>query len=317
MGDIIVVGNITSDFFMDTKVAESLQDKQTSICYPISSKIFVKKMNMFTGGGGYNSSVSFSRLGLKPSFLGKITKDAQGKGLLKALRKEKIKFIGSLGNGIGSYSVILDSAEHHRTIFVFKGKDNHLLKKDFKHPKTKWYYFASMIGESMKTQIEIAKHAKKVGSKIAYNPSEYLIREDKEKVLRLVKLVDVLILNKEEADLIVGKEKVAEKIRALGPEIVCITDGKNGAVAYEGDKVYGVLPKNVKVKETAGAGDAFASGFLAGWIKRENMKEALEFGVTNAESVIGHLGATNNLLTWQQMLSKVKKNPHRIKVSRW
>ena len=320
MGDVIIIGNIASDYFLDSKWPETKKEGLPSVCYPVGAKIFVEEMGILTGGGGFNSSVTFSRMGLKTSYFGKIMKDSQGEKFLKDLRKEKIKFIGIRGKGIGAHSIILDTLKHHRTIFVFKGKDNNIHFKNLKGEKPRWFYFSSMIKDSLKAQQEFARYAKKNGIKVAYNPSEYLIRGERKAVLKLVKKIDVLILNKEEAELLTGsEEKVSEKLIDLGPEIICITDGKNGAIAYdcENSRTYSVLTNPIKVKETAGAGDAFASGFISALIKGKELKFALELGITNAEKVIQYTGASEKILTWDEALREIKRRPHKVRVAKW
>jgi len=65
----------------------------------------------------------------------------------------------------------------------------------------------------------------------------------------------------------------------------------------DGTKKYSIIPhKNIKVVERTGAGDAFASGFVAGMILGRNMQKCLELGLKESESVLGHFGAKNNLL---------------------
>ena len=52
----------------------------------------------------------------------------------------------------------------------------------------------------------------------------------------------------------------------------------------------------MKVVERTGAGDAFASGFVAGQIVGMSIDESLELALKESESVLGHFGAKNNLL---------------------
>ncbi len=317
MGDIIVVGNMVSDFFLDTEAHETMKDSLPSICYPVGAKIAVKDITLGIGGGGFNTSVTFAKMGLKPAFYTKLTNDLQGKSFLNVLKKEGVSFIGSLGKGVGGYSVILDSEKHHRTILTFKGKDNHIDSKGIKRHKAKWFYFASMKEKSLKAQQEIAKYAKKIGAKVAYNASEYLIKAERKEVLKLVKLVDVLILNKEEAELLSrSKEEVGERLIKLGPKIICVTNGAEGVVCFDvkNKRVYSIIPHNIKVKEPTGAGDAFASGFVSALVKGEEIKVALEVGLSNSESVISHFGATNKVLKWGEAL---KSKRHRVRVAKW
>ena len=131
---------------------------------------------------------------------------------------------------------------------------------------------------------------------------------------KIIKNTDILIFNKEEAQLLVGKNSLNglfKKIYRLGPSVVVITDGKKAVHAYDGKIKYTIKPHNIKIKETTGAGDAFASAFLAGMIKKKNIEFALKLGLANAESIITHIGTKNKLLRYNEAL-KVLKKPTKI-----
>jgi len=137
------------------------------------------------------------------------------------------------------------------------------------------------------------------GTKIAFNPSEYIIK--RMKLGHLLKLSEVLILNKEEATLLLKKHKVKEKdilkaLYSLGPYVVVVTDRHKKTWAYDGFKKYSILPHKVKVKERTGAGDAFGAGFVSGLIIGKNINDCLKLGLAESESVLRHMGAKNNLL---------------------
>jgi len=319
MQEVIVVGGTATDFFVDTGIPEAVLKGMKSMCYDVGSKILVKKMTLSIGGGGFNTSTSFSKLGFKTAFLGRLAQGSEGDHILNALKKSKIEFLGKLVKGTGGYSVILDSIERHRTILLSKGINDDLDIKDFKPEKAKLFYFSSMIGKALNTQHKISEYAKKIGAKVAYNPAEYAIRKEKNKIKRLIKNVDILVLNKEEAIILLeGKtakmEELVKRLANLGPEIVCVTDGANDAMAYDSlsGEIYSITPHKIKAKENTGAGDAFSSAFAAGLIKGNNLRFALEMGLTNSESVIMHLGTTNKLLNWEEINKYIKKRPHKI-----
>jgi sugar/nucleoside kinase (ribokinase family) len=94
----------------------------------------------------------------------------------------------------------------------------------------------------------------------------------------------------------------------LGPKIVCITDKKKFVTAYDGLKTYKLKPHKIKVVERTGAGDAFASGFVAGLIRGKDIKFSLKIGLANAESVIRYFGAKNKLLTWREAFKHANKS---------
>jgi ribokinase len=305
--DIITMGSATVDVFAHTDPTQSEVlnvHNHKDIAYPLGAKILIKEMHTFVGGGGTNASVAFSRLGLKTAYMGKIGKDDNGKTISDCLFNEKVEFIGTYGL-ISGYSVILDSVKDDRTIFTYKGCNDDLKIGDvnFKSLDTKWLYLASMMKDSFITQQRVLSYAKKKGIKIAYNPSLYIVKNVSKQLRSMLKHVDILIFNREEAQTLLKNVTdnmftLLFEISKLGPKMVVITDGHHGAHCYNAmdETVYSAKPEKVNVVETTGAGDAFASGFVAGIMTGKDIGTSLKVGMLNAESVIAHLGSKNILL---------------------
>ena len=118
----------------------------------------------------------------------------------------------------------------------------------------------------------------------------------------MLKITDILILNKEEAQMLTKK-----KINLLGSlyklinknGIAVITDKNKMITCYDGHNIYYLKPNKVKVVERTGAGDAFAAGFVAGQIVGKGIKESLKLGLIESENVIKYMGAKNNLLNFK------------------
>ena len=322
MYDIITVGSATVDVFANTeseliKIKTSNSEEEL-IAYPSGSKILIKELRFTTGGGGTNTAVSLARLGHKVGYLGSLGNDENGRKILDLLKKEKIDFIGKLINDTTGYSIILDSIEHERTILTYKGANDKLKFSDInlKKLKTKWFYFSSMISESFKTLEKLAEFAEKNKINIAFNPSTYLAKKGIDYLKKILTRTSILILNNEEALLLVGKNNVKTMLKELyklGPEIIIITDGKKAINAYDGKNIYVLIPNKIRVVESTGAGDAFASSFLSGMIKKNNVDFALRLGLVNSESVIQKSGAKNKLLKYREALEIIKKSPIKIK----
>ncbi|MFW6283079.1 MAG: PfkB family carbohydrate kinase, partial [Minisyncoccales bacterium] len=66
--------------------------------------------------------------------------------------------------------------------------------------------------------------------------------------------------------------------------------------AYDGEKNYSFKPTKISFVEKTGAGDAFASGFVAGQILEKSINESLKLGFEESKNVIKHFGAKNNLI---------------------
>ncbi len=322
MYDVITVGSATVDALVRTEFSEMIHDKKNKECiaYPAGSKILMKELVLTTGGGGTNTAVALARLGHKVAFLGKVGSKYNSTMVIKELKKEKVgtSLIVRSKTGRTGYSIVLDSKKHDRTILAFKGSNNDLRFNEIriKKLKAKWFYFSTMMGESFKTLEKLADYAKKHHIKIAFNISSYLAKKGKNYLKSILKKTDILVLNKEESELLVGRgsmESMLKRLTVLGPETAVITNGKKGVyVLQNDDDFYYGKPNNVKVVETTGAGDAFASSFLSGIIKRNDIEFAIRLGITNAESVIQHHGAKEKLLAYNEALGIMKKTPRKI-----
>lgn len=296
--DVVSFGSAVMDVFVGTDVSE----KKNFISYPVGGKILIKDLKFDVGGGGTNTAVAFSRLGLKTGCICEFGKDENGRRILELLKKEKVKFLGKSVEGeLTGYSVILDSKGGDRTILTYKGANDEITLSDIARFKTKWLYFSSLMENSFETQKKLAETMKnKRGTKIAYNPSIYQIQNMNLKLL--LKITDVLVLNKEEAEMLLEKNGKKEKdalkgLHELTGGIVVITDKDKLISCYDGKKKYFLIPhKNIKVVERTGAGDAFASGFVAGMVVGRGIKECLKIGLRESESVIRYFGAKNNLV---------------------
>jgi len=299
--DIISFGSAVIDAFVSTEIGE----KNNFFSYPAGSKILIKELKFDIGGGGTNTAVAFARLGLKTGCICNVGDDDNGKKILNQLKKEKVSFLGRVdSSGMTGYSVILDSRGGERTILTYKGVNDNvsLSELDLKISKieTKWLYYSALLEKSFLAQKKLAELMHKNKTKIAFNPSSYIIK--KEDISSLMRICEVLIVNKEEANLICerfkkSKDDLLKSVSELGPKIVLITDKDKPAVCFDGKNKYSIMPhKNIKVVERTGAGDAFASGFVAGIIVNWPIEKCLELGLRESEAVITHFGAKNNLI---------------------
>ncbi len=322
--DVITVGSNTLDVFVHTDTdlvkvpRKGTKEKKELLAYPVGAKILITKLKFYLGGGGTNTAASFKKLGLKTAYLGKIGHDENGVKILNEINKLNVDFIGAFGKESG-YSVILDSKEHDRTILTHKGSNDNFRYAEVNKEKlkTKWFYFSSMMSSSLELLKSLARYAKKNDRKIAFNPSEYLVKKGREEIKTILNSTDILVFNKEEATILTEKKTIQQMMKELKKMIkptgiIVITDGPRGSYAYSEELLYHISPKKVKIVETTGAGDAFASAFTTAIMKKENIKTALKIGTIQAESVIQSHGAKNKLLNKKEMIIKLKKDKRKI-----
>lgn len=309
MFDIISIGNATKDVFIEIHPKVFKHE----VCFLPGTKVEVEEINYFTGGGATNTAVAFSRLGLKTAIVASIGKDSSGDEILNELRKERVNnsLIAVSKKFRTAYSAILTGFGRDRIILTYRGataqlNDERLIK--WNKLKTGWFYISSFHTKP-KMLRKIMDFGYNKGIKIAFNPGKKEIDAGLKKLGRLIRHVNVLFLNREEALRLTGSADVNRNLKRLAEycENVVITDGRRGVHATDGEYIYMKRPYNVKVLDVTGAGDAFNSAFTAALVKGNDIEAALDYGTANANSVIQHLGTKNILLNKSGIRSFLKK----------
>ena len=97
----------------------------------------------------------------------------------------------------------------------------------------------------------------------------------------------------------------------LGPKIIVITDGPNGAyVSDKKDVWFGPMyPDPAPPVDRTGAGDSFASTFTSALALGESLETALSWGPINSMSVVQYVGAQAGLLSREKLEEYLKNAP--------
>ena len=312
--DIISVGDATLDVFVSLQEASvlcNLQRDVCQLCLSYADKIPVEKVQRVIGGNAANNAVGSSRLGLKAAFYSIVGNDTTGQQILETVKREKVscEYVHVDRKQESNYSVVLNY-KAERTILVY-----HIDRK-YKLPKlkpTKWIYLTSMGRNHMNLHRELLAHVRKTGTKLGFNPGTHQLKQGLEKLRPLLQVTTVLFVNKEEAKRLVGEiadmKELLMAVRHVGPQIVVITDGEKGSYAYDGQSFWKCAITDTPVIERTGAGDSFATAFLAAMNLGMGVTEAMRWGTMNSASVITKVGPQAGLLTKAQMASWLRKYP--------
>lgn len=313
MLDIISIGDTTTDMFLtidEATVQCDLHEQNCQLCFSYADKVPVKSIKKITAvGNAANNAVGSSRLGLKAALYTIVGNDDEGKACFTAFKKEKVKtkYI-QVDKKLGTnYSTVLNF-KGERTILVYH---QHRTYKLPKLEKAKWVYFTSANAGSEKMHASFVSYIKKTGAKLAFNPGTFQLKMGKETLSSVLKVTDVLFLNKEEAELLLERSgtfsELGRGLHELGVKTVVITDGPKGSYCLHEGKEY-VLPiYPATVVERTGAGDSFGTAFVAALASGRSVPEAMRWGTMNSASVIGYIGAQEGLLTSSQMKTRLKK----------
>jgi ribokinase len=269
----------------------------------LGGKFNVNKIDFSTGGGASNAATTFARQGHEAVFMGIIGKDPAGDAVSIALDREGIntKFVKIQDEYNTGYSVILLAPNGERTIITYRGASTHYDKTYFDIAKVgpcDWLYATALNGK-MNIFKTMFLQAKANGMRVAWNPGKNELKEQ-QALLNLLPLVDVLLVNKEEAAQIVSGRTILELTKNLAKlvPIVAVTDSENGSMVSDGQTILkaGLYDKVRRTIDRTGAGDAYGSGFVVKLAEGQNLEQAVTFANANSSIVCQAIGAKTNIL---------------------
>lgn len=317
--DFIGIGDIVTDAFIKLKeatVEDGVKGDFKKICMRFGDKIPYEEVIVVAAvGNSINATVGASRLGLKAAVFTNIGDDYYGQECLDALKQEKVstEFVKThKGRKTNYHYVLTFNAE--RTILI-KHEEYEYSLPDLGEPKC--IYLSSLAENSLPFHAVIEKYLNEHPDiKLAFQPGTFQMKFGREKLAGIYKRADIFICNKEEAQRILGVtetdvKKLMEMMRLLGPKIVSITDGPNGAYAYDGKEAWflPMYPDPKPPTNRTGAGDAFSSTFTVAILLGKPLEEALMWGPINSMSVVQKTGARAGLLSREQINEYLKNAP--------
>lgn len=252
------------------------------------------------GGVARNVVEDIANMELRPTYVGMVDDSPLGADVVEKLRRHKVNVdhvlvrpdgmglwlavFDSNGDVAGSISKRPDSYPIYELLEregdeIFRGGDSVVLQVD-------------MHKEVVKKVLELSEKYHNKLYALVSNMSIAAERRD------LLQKFDCFICNRQEAGLLFLDDydsKTAEEmqeiiadrvVRAKIPAMV-VTMGAQGAVYADCEGTSGFCPaRNVQVKDTTGAGDAFCAGVASGLTYGKTLAEAVEIGTMLAASVI-------------------------------
>jgi ribokinase len=319
--DFVGIGDTVVDAFIRLSVGHIQESANgTELCMPYGAKVPFESVTVVPAvGNSANASVCASRLGLKSALVSFLGNDANGKACIERLERENVstKFVTLENNKPTNYHYVL-WYENDRTILI-KHTEFITILPDVGEPK--WIYLSS-LGEYSKTfHFVIAEYMKShPNTKLAFQPGTFQLRW-KTELASLYKEVDVLCMNKEEAEVLLDMggediKKLLDGLQALGPQTVIITNGPRGSFMKDYKKYYSlpVYPDSAPPFERTGAGDAFFSTFISYLAKGKESDYAIMRAPINAMNVVQKIGAQEGLLSEKEIEEYLKKAPENYKL---
>ncbi|MEK7073105.1 MAG: carbohydrate kinase family protein, partial [Patescibacteria group bacterium] len=250
--DIISVGDATLDTFI--RVAEAslmctVDRENCLLCFNYADKIPIMSLDRTVAGNAANNAVGSARLGMKAAFYSVIGDDEVGRMIRAKMKKERVSedYLVIDKKRPSNYSVVLNY-QGERTILYYSEP------RTYKLPAlapASWVYYTAIGSNHHSLERSLLVYLKRHKAKLGYNPGTGQIREGLKRLKPLLAVTEVLFVNKQEAEQLVGRRgemhELASALRQTGPKIVVITDGPRGAHAFDGSRLWkmGVFPAKV------------------------------------------------------------------------
>lgn len=258
-----------------------------------------------SGGSAANTLAGLAALGSKCGFIGQVADDQLGKIFTHDVRALGIRYETALAadGPPTARCLIMVTPDAQRTMNTFLGASQFLpaaaLDLDMIR-SARILYLEGYLWDpeqpraAMRDAISASKDA---GGEIAFTLSDaFVIERHRDDFIALIDqgMIDILFSNETEICSLAQTQDCEAAIATFAAKVptLIVTRGEEGAIAIQDGMRYEVAAAPVaRVVDTTGAGDLFAAGFLAGYVRGKEPSACLELGAIAAAEVIAHYGA--------------------------
>lgn len=329
--DVLSVGDIVTDDFIELlekeEKVEHERDGSTWLAIPFGTKIpFDHHEVVHAVGNASNAAVSFARLGLNSGFVTNVGGDEEGREMIAALQKEHVdhRFVRVNPKNKSNFHFVL-RYKAERTILIKHEEYDYHWPHLSAREVPRWLYFSSISEHAIPYHDQVSDWLDKHPEvKMAFQPGTFQMEAGAERLKRIYQRSEALILNREEAVTVGGGNHadvhdLINHLHALGPKIVVVTDGPDGAYASDGPNRFKMplYPDPAPPIDRTGAGDAFASTFVAALAKGLSLEDALRWAPINSMSVCQAVGAQAGLVSERKLHEYLHHAPAHYKPERF
>ncbi|MFZ5908920.1 MAG: PfkB family carbohydrate kinase [Chloroflexota bacterium] len=248
---------------------------------------YIHMKTCFPGGNAVNVAVLAKRYGHSAAYLGWTGNDERGRLVLDSLKSEQVdishcRIVDGVPTAFSEVSLVGGDRVFGRS----ESGACELIKltdADFDYIK-QFDVVHTSVFSYLEDQIVDLKSSSR---RLSFDFSQHLDRPYLEKILPHV---DIALISL--ADVSVGEQdSLMRQIVSMGPFLVLMTRGKEGAWVFDGRQVYHQPVIPVDAVDTLGAGDAFAARFLVEHASGVPIPQAMLKAAESASENCLHYGA--------------------------
>jgi sugar/nucleoside kinase (ribokinase family) len=265
------------------------------------------KRRLASGGSAANTIHGLAMLGAETAFIGSIGRDELGDFFESDMKNAGIRTILSRRDSATGTAVALISPDYERTFATHLGAAVEMGAADLDQADFKDYNILYLEGYQIynKPLIDAAcRFAKDENMQIALDLASYNVVESNLSDFKEIveNHVDILFSNEDEARAFTGLEpEEALDVISKSCEVAVVKIGSKGSWIKRGLEVIKIGTADVTVKDTTGAGDLYAAGFLYGYSIDRDLEVCGQYGSIMAGKVIEILGARMDAGKWQEI----------------
>ncbi|MFH1625684.1 MAG: PfkB family carbohydrate kinase [Pseudomonadota bacterium] len=270
-----------------------------------------KMLDFMRQGGGQVATalVTCSRLGLKTKYIGKIGSDELGVFSKESIEKEGVDasdIIVEEGSRTQFAFILVDNSTGERTIIWDRDPKLEIRPQELDRSATCSGRVLHLDGHEVPASIQAAKWAREAGIPVVLDAET--VKDGTEELLFLT---DILIASTTFPRILTGISDVIQalnKLKAYGSNVVCITLGKEGALAYYRGQIIKCPGFEVKALDSTGAGDVFHGAFIYGMLERWTIEETLRFANAAAAMKCRSIGGRQGIPTQVEVEEFLERN---------
>lgn len=306
-----LVFEVNEEFLSNHNVEKGLmtlvdEERQTELINAINIED-----NMMKGGGSAaNTIVAASQFGGTCFYSCKVAHDRFGAFYLKDLADNGVDTNltdETRPDGITGKCLVMTTPDAERTMNTFLGitsdlSQNEIVEealKDSSYMYAEGYLVPSETGRAAILKAKEIAEANDVKTAITFSDPS-MVKYFRPQMVEVVGAsVDMLFCNEEEAMLYTETNSVSEAREALKSvaKHFAITQGRNGAIIFDGDTFIDIEPYQVNAIDSNGAGDMFAGAFLYGITHGHSYAEAGKLASLASSKIVSQFGPR---LDWHQ-----------------
>jgi len=259
------------------------------------------------GGSACNTVVGISRLGGEAHFIGKCGDDEMGVLLRKSLEEKQVypRLISSQTPTGRVLSIVTPDAQRSMLTFLGASAETHpqeIPADSFDNAAIVHVEGYLLFNQDLITAV--LKRAKASDAIVSLDlASANVVENSKETLKKLIdQYVDILIANEDEALAYTGIRDESSSVLAMARQarLAVLKTGPRGSLIAHKDQVIAIEPKgDGRAKDTTGAGDLWAAGFLYGLIEGMPLDRCGALGSLCGFEVCQVMGATIPDARWQ------------------